>query len=274
MIEVVVPATLRRERLWKSSTQTCGRSAPLLSQNFFFRIPEYQRPFSWDADNFEDLVDDIITANKDQEYFLGTIVLHNRGQYFDLVDGQQRMTSIMILLACLRDLVNDEDFKAAIQDKILQRKNVADGIPEKIRLEVKDREIFSKLVVSPSGTALLLDEAGLPEPEWRYANAVLIFRSRLQKLEQPEIERVITFISQRCVVIYVATSAFDDAFRLFTIVNDRGKQLRRIDVLRRSTSHPMSSQRRLFETRLRTNGKTLKKHSAKQRLKRYFASSG
>jgi hypothetical protein len=38
--------------------------------------------------------------------------------------------------------------------------------------------------------------------------------------------------AQRCVVIYLATTAFDDAFRLFTIVNDRGKQLRRIDILK------------------------------------------
>jgi uncharacterized protein with ParB-like and HNH nuclease domain len=108
----------------------------LFSQEYFFRIPEYQRPFSWDGDNFEDLVDDIKTAARNQEYFLGTIVLHRRDGLgiYDVVDGQQRLTSLMILLACLRDLVERPDFKDGIQSKLLQKANVVDGIPEKVRL--------------------------------------------------------------------------------------------------------------------------------------------
>lgn len=206
----------------------------LLSQEFFFRVPEYQRPFSWEADNFDDLIDDIVTASKDQEYFLGTIVLHkkdDKGNY-DLVDGQQRLTSLMILLACLRDMVKDSEFKSGIQAKILQPKNVVDGIPEKIRLEVKDREIFSDIVLTQEGTTIYRKESDLPEPEWRYVNAVNIFRSKLSVLAEGEIKDLITFLNQKCMVIYLATSTFDDAFRLFTIVNDRGKQLRRIDVLK------------------------------------------
>ncbi len=61
-----------------------GKTIPvgnLLSQEFFFRIPEYQRPFSWEGDNFEDLVDDIVTASKEQEYFLGTIVLQKMNHH-------------------------------------------------------------------------------------------------------------------------------------------------------------------------------------------------
>ncbi|MBL8238529.1 MAG: DUF262 domain-containing protein [Bryobacterales bacterium] len=206
----------------------------LLSQDFFFRIPEYQRPFSWDTDNFEDLVDDIVLANKDQEYFLGTFVLHHisvEGHY-DVVDGQQRLTSIMILLACLRDLVQDEQYKSGIQEKILQQKNVVDGIPEKVRLEVKDRQAFGAIVVARDGTSTGKKLFGLPDPESRYVNAVNIFRSKLAPLSQEELERTIKFLNQKCVVIYLATAAFEDAFRLFTIVNDRGKQLRRIDILK------------------------------------------
>lgn len=214
-----------------------GKTIPiggLLSQEFFFRVPEYQRPFSWEQDNFEDLVDDIITASKDQEYFLGTIVLHkkdDRGNY-DVVDGQQRLTSLMILLACLRDIVSNNDFKSGIQAKILQQKNVVDGIPQKIRLEVKDREIFSEIVLAEGGTFPERKESNQPDPECRYVNAVNIFRSKLGSLNEDDIQNVITFLNQKCVVIYLATSTFDDAFRLFTIVNDRGKQLRRIDVLK------------------------------------------
>jgi hypothetical protein len=206
----------------------------LLTQEFFFRIPEYQRPFSWDSDNFEDLVDDIVNAKRDQEYFLGTIVLHHRAKegHYDVVDGQQRLTSVMILLACLRDLVEDDEFKAGVQAKIVQKKNVVDGIPERVRLEVKDRKLFGEIVVTTGGTETQPNKSSLPEPEWRYVNAVNIFRAKLLPLQQAEIQQIITFLSQKCVVILLATATFDDAFRLFTIVNDRGKQLRRIDVLK------------------------------------------
>ncbi len=138
----------------------------------------------------------------------------------------------MILLACLRDLVKDEDYKAGLQAKILQQKNVVDGIPERVRLEVKDRQAFGEIVLTPGGTSTTRSENSLPEPEWRYVNAVNVFRSKLENLRQAELQRIITFLNQKCVVIYLATPAFDDAFRLFTIVNDRGKQLRRIDVLK------------------------------------------
>jgi hypothetical protein len=206
----------------------------LLSQEFFFRIPEYQRPFSWDNDHFEDLIQDIITANRDQEYFLGTIVLHHRLDLgiYDVVDGQQRLTSLMILLACLRDVVESSEYKNGIQDKILQKKNVVDGIPAKVRLEVKDRKTFGELVVTEGGTLSPRPEDGLPEPEWRYVRAKNVFRNALNRLSQAEIEIIVSFLNQKCVVIYLATSAFDHAFRLFTIVNDRGKQLRRIDILK------------------------------------------
>jgi hypothetical protein len=204
----------------------------LLSPPFFFRIPEYQRPFSWDADNFDDLIDDLISANRDQDYFLGTIVLHQEKDHFDVVDGQQRLASLLIVLACLRDLVADTAFKDGLQAKILQQKNVVDAIPQRVRLEVKDRQIFSQLVETVKGTETLPDKSGMSDAAARYVTAISIFREKLLKLSQDELQALILFITQRCVVIYLATTTFDDAFRLFTIVNDRGKQLRRIDVLK------------------------------------------
>lgn len=213
----------------------------LFAQDSFFRIPEYQRPFSWDADNFDDLIDDVLTASKDQEYFLGTIVLHKRDDKgnHDVVDGQQRLTSILILLACLRDGINDDDYKQAIQAKILQSRNIVDDIPEKVRLEVKDREIFRKLVVNKGGTRLVGKKKQLPEPESRYVNAINIFSSKIRELAEDDRKELVNFISQKCIMIYLATSDFDDAFRLFTIVNDRGKQLRRIDILKSINISPL-----------------------------------
>ena len=138
----------------------------------------------------------------------------------------------MILLACLRDLIQAEEYKEALQNKILQTRNVMDGIPEKVRLEVKDRQIFHDIVVVRGGTSVERTLVGAPEPEWRYINAVKIFQAKLGPQSQDELQGIVTFLSQKCVIIFLATPAFEDAFRLFTIVNDRGKQLRRIDILK------------------------------------------
>ena len=72
----------------------------------------------------------------------------------------------------------------------------------------------------------------MPEPEWRYVRAINIFKEQINKLDEDNLASLARFVSQKCVLIYLSTSTFDDAFRLFTIVNDRGKQLRRIDILK------------------------------------------
>ncbi len=210
----------------------------LFNRDFFYRIPEYQRPFSWEEDNFIDLIDDLIEAEKEQEYFLGTLVLHKKDGIFDVVDGQQRLTTLMILFACLRDIIDNIDLKSSIQEKIVQKGNKLDGIPERVRIEVKDREIFNKLVVKAEGTEKKLDETSLPEPQWRYIRAIGVFREKLSTFSQPELEKLAMFLSQKCMMIFLSTTTFDDAFKLFTIVNDRGKQLRRIDILKAKNIAP------------------------------------
>lgn len=210
----------------------------LLSRDYFYRVPEYQRPYSWDEEHFQDLIQDLLDAKKDQEYFLGTIVVHKKAGINDIVDGQQRLTTILILLACLRDLITEENFKISIQEKIIQKENVVDGIPEKVRIEVKDRSTFSRLIIPKEGTNIVKSSDRLPEPEWRYIKAIEIFKESLGKLSQEELKKFTMFLSQNCIMIYLSTTTFDDAFKLFTIVNDRGKQLRRIDILKANNISP------------------------------------
>lgn len=212
----------------------------LINGSNFFRVPEYQRSFSWEEENFEALIQDILDADQSSEYFLGTIVLHKKEKdgIYDIVDGQQRLTTLLILFACLRDLIIENDFKNDIQNKIEQKENKVDGIPQKVRIEVRDREIFNELVVEIGGTLKRKDKKRLPEPQWRYVEAIETFHTKLDKLTQTRLENLMQFISQNCMMIFLSTTTFDDAFKLFTIVNDRGKQLRRTDVLKAKNIAP------------------------------------
>jgi hypothetical protein len=217
-----------------------GKTTPLnelFSQRFFFRIPEYQRPFRWDQDNLSDLIDDLMDAPRDREYFLGTLVLHRREETtYDVVDGQQRLTALCILLACIRDcpaLSAETDFRKKIHEKIFQERNELDGVPERNRVQVRDQSLYNRVIGTFGGAQEWPPDALPTKPsEWRYKTAMEIFTSRLSGLSDAEAKDLASFITRRCVFIYLATSSFDDAFRLFEIVNDRGKPLRRIDILK------------------------------------------
>ena len=204
----------------------------LFAEGQFFAIPNYQRPFSWDRDQLSDLVDDLIDANHANDYFLGTLVLHQLPDgAFDIVDGQQRLTALSILLACLRDLleVNSEQ----VQEMLVQPEKIFQGIPSRVRVTVRDSAPYEKIVCNASGTSNLVEPDNLiTNAETRYREAVTIFRGVLKERSQAELRGLVEFIVQHVVVIYLAANSFEDAFRLFTVVNDRGKQLRRIDVLK------------------------------------------
>lgn len=76
------------------------------------RIPNYQRPYSWDVSTALQLVDDISEALRDTErkdipYVLGAIILHDDGEYLNVVDGQQRLLTLRMILAAL-DPINHQ----------------------------------------------------------------------------------------------------------------------------------------------------------------------
>lgn len=209
----------------------------LFSSDYFFRIPEYQRPYSWGKENCEELFDDIFESDRDNEYFLGTIIAQEVSKTgsatnYDIIDGQQRMTTLQILMACLRDTVENSEYREPIKNYIYQPKNPVSGINERDRLEVKERTFFKTHVQSDKSTEDLPELSELTDQQVKIINAIKLFREKLLDLKQSEIESIISHISQRCIVIFVSTEKFDDAFRMFSIINDRGIDLRRIDILK------------------------------------------
>lgn len=76
----------------------------LVDAKYFYQVPDYQRPYVWDKDHLGALIDDLVgsyTNNKEDEYFCGSIVIaeNQKDKRWDVVDGQQRLTSF-IILAC------------------------------------------------------------------------------------------------------------------------------------------------------------------------------
>jgi uncharacterized protein with ParB-like and HNH nuclease domain len=206
--------------------------ADLFDKESFYEIPSFQRPFSWDEDNFRDLIDDLLETDTKSQYFLGSIVYYIEDGTRMVVDGQQRLTSLMILLACVRDLINDSQMKSDLQGLIIQPEDTVREIKRRDRLLVKDYEMFRGMVSEVGGTDQKFDSRDFDEPNNRYVIAKNAFREKLEKLNQNQLVEFMRFVSNRCVLIYLEADTFDEAFRLFEVVNDRDKQLRRIDLLK------------------------------------------
>ena len=192
----------------------------------------------------------------EQDYFLGSFVYQLKragsaaGQVFDendLLDGQQRMTTLFMLFACIRDLSSDPDLREACQASIYQKGNKFHGVPERTRLafairpEVQDFvDNYLKVVdgTNKEDDLLALKNKSSDPSMRNMANAVLKMRQVLNKLVVESAESgfnlsdFYSFICQKVLMIYVSTENLDDAFRLFTILNDRGMPLRNSDILK------------------------------------------
>jgi len=220
----------------------------------WFRIPEYQRPYIWSTDEVNELLDDLRFAQSEkpnQEYFLGSFVFQSKkadaahGQDFDendLLDGQQRMTTLLMLFACIRDLSDNDKVRPSCQKSIFQKGDEIDDIPERTRIVFAIRQavqdFVDEFVKADGGTsrekdlekiATTSDDRSIPN----MARAILEMRRYLRDSErQISLEDFVKFLRNRVLLIYVATENLDDAFRLFTILNDRGVPLRGSDILK------------------------------------------
>ena len=106
--------------------QISARELPLYKvfcSDFDFRIPNYQRPYAWKVEQASQLLADLTDAlnrGSDEPYFLGSVVLVQvaGSATADVIDGQQRLTTLTILLAILRDLTQSAELASELEQMI------------------------------------------------------------------------------------------------------------------------------------------------------------
>lgn len=98
----------------------------MLRNDNYYVIPRFQRPFSWDGDNFADFWRDL-TKDESTGYFIGPMVIwQERDSHIArVVDGQQRLTTIMMMLCAIRDKFAefDENELAGALHQLIQKQN-------------------------------------------------------------------------------------------------------------------------------------------------------
>lgn len=200
------------------------------SQNEQYVIPAYQRRYSWTRHQVEDLWEDLQMLEGGDSHLFGTIVClagpHTAGvNKLELVDGQQRLTTLSVLLHCLLERLNGEADKAEAQDlsRLLHAKAMG-GQPEpKILLDSLDAKQFKR---HTSG-----DLSG-PVDNERLLHSFTLLREHLGSLPLNRVGELLYRLKNQAVLIRLDVSEAKDAFKLFETINNRGLRLSPTDIIK------------------------------------------
>jgi hypothetical protein len=212
----------------------------VFGDTYAFEIPQYQRPYAWEEDQTRELLSDLLNAMDDDAssgvYFLGSIVLIKSPSdpLSKVVDGQQRLTTLTILLSVLRDLTTDAESRLNRRAYVYQKANPDSGAEERYRLLLRnqDRAFFAKHIQKPDATNELPDPNAFEESQQRLIENARFLRSALATLPESRRNALVAFIIQRCYLVVVAVPTAEAARRIFTVLNARGLDLTATDILK------------------------------------------
>jgi Protein of unknown function DUF262/Protein of unknown function (DUF1524) len=210
----------------------------IFSDEYEFEIPSYQRPYAWEEQQAQELLTDFIEAmdNGDDVYFLGSIVLIKEPHkpLSRVVDGQQRLTTLTIILSVLRDLTTNSEIRGTRRVYVYQKANPDSGSAERFRLLLRqrDRAFFQKYIQNPDATNVLPDPETLEGSQQNIARNAIHLRSELIKLDEERRNKLIAYLIQRCYLVVVAVPTAEAARRIFTVLNARGLDLTATDILK------------------------------------------
>lgn len=231
------------------SKNLSGADYPLskiFSSDFEYVIPPYQRPYAWTTDQTSELFEDLHSFYQyepDEEYFLGSIVLikEENKPHSEVIDGQQRLTTLTILLAVLSSKLQGDDRKA-LQQYILEPGNKFEGLESKPRLTVRsrDRTFFADYVQGLKFDDLFAMDEKAIENESRLnikRNSQILDKYVSEKLgdDVEQIENFTAFLLRKCYLVAVSTPNQKSAFRIFSVMNSRGLDLQPTDIIKADT---------------------------------------
>lgn len=213
----------------------------------FFVIPRFQRPYSWDRENVDDFWNDLISAES-PDYFIGSMVTYKAkdGAYW-VVDGQQRLTTITMALAALRNAFASEGFHDLADgvQTLVERKDV-DNVPRFI-LKTETSYPYFQEKIQKQGTADLDGDDHFEEKKLKaafaalesYVQGVVSAKKTLTHgdVEKKKVEtsKALIDIRDRLLalkLIFIEVDEENDAYNIFETLNTRGKDLAVSDLVK------------------------------------------
>ena len=222
--------------------------------DYDFHIPEYQRPYAWQVEQAGQLLEDLVEAmdrGGDEPYFLGSIVLVKspNSARAEVIDGQQRLTTLTILLAVLRDSTTNPELAKQIDAMLQEQGSLMLDRESKPRLALRarDREFFAEHVQSPGGIKLLeyVKPGNLRTDAQRaiHGNGRALFGTISEWVEDRRLQ-LTKMLAARTFLVVVTTPDLASAHRILSVMNSRGLDLSAADIFKARVVGDVAESRR------------------------------
>lgn len=213
----------------------------------YYLVPDYQREYVWKEKEVTRLLEDItneMDGNGETEYFIGTIIVSptNQADHFEVIDGQQRLTTFFLLLCAIKSILDDQKQKHSIDQLIMSLDDDLNGEPVMtLRLEPRYEnaiEIISKIIelnADPIITRKAIKAAGI-STYGSLDNIVEAYRIIYSYLncnypDVTDLKKYWGYIGNQVVFIQIATE-ISSALKIFETINERGIGLNPMDLLK------------------------------------------
>ena len=212
-----------------------------------YSIPDYQRKYSWVKDHSQTLWEDVLN-NSNEGYLLGSIVVIKKEEYYEVVDGQQRLVTLSLMFCAIRDYLhenikNDTPSKKTLFESI-------DGKISDIKLNEDDHIIFSKIKNDTyhmkNNSILKVVNGRLYGSQKNIFNNYKYFCDKFANYckshefdfdgngEQviEDIRKMIERISNRIIFSFITALKEDHAFQIFEALNTTGQTLTQANMIK------------------------------------------
>ncbi|XNZ28881.1 DUF262 domain-containing protein [Helicobacter pylori] len=211
----------------------------ILKDKLYYQIPIYQRPYQWTEENCEKLLDDLFfnyEYDRESDYFCGSLVLvksdpNSKTETYDIVDGQQRLSTFILLAKVLADLYNDclsgtkslERLQESWKDRHTEKKRLSfNTIGSNAEYDFQDAlEHFNDSQASKN-----------KNNKNNYLKNAICLKNYLKKKEIEDINDFIEWLYLRVVFITITCPDADKALRIFNVLNARGLALNATDIFK------------------------------------------
>lgn len=214
-----------------------------------FVIPEYQRPYAWKEEHIVTLFNDLkefaenqqMTDDEDGSYFLGTIVsFENENGEQEIIDGQQRLTSLFLLLRAIYSKLQKNDTQSKEEKNFIGQIEPTIWKQDKMTGSVDySKVLMSSKVMNNEGNMILNNilETGIADEKNKdnYSQNYLTFVELIEKLSQEKpmfIYEFIYSVLHRAIMLPIKADNQETALTIFSTLNDRGLPLSDADIFK------------------------------------------
>ena len=206
----------------------------------YYQIPRFQRQYSWEKDNVAEFWDDTV-VNNETDYFIGSIVVYKKNdEVFGIVDGQQRLTTVTMILCAIRDFYLREGFASQARGvhALIEKVDLNDERSFILQTETSYpyfQEHIQKFAAPEIEPKFSVEEINLKNAFDQIVTYIddSILAIKSDKTLSDEKKRIDTqlFLNEtrdkilRLKVIYIELDSEDDAYIIFETLNTRGKDL-------------------------------------------------